>query len=125
MNKNSVTVFVFKFSLYAMVGIILASLFTLVFFIFLLIYSPGYLWLGLPVAFFIIYIRFAKKSLFKTRIVDENRLTFPSDGITYGDNFYPASWLSQSFLIFFATTRFSSVRMTRSLISLVTSIASL
>ena len=106
MNKNSVTVLVFKFSLYAMVGIILASLFTLAFFIFLLIYSPGYLWLWLPVAFFIIYIRFAKKSLFKTRIVDENRLTFSSDGITYGDNFYPANQIEAVAIYLYAFDNF-------------------
>jgi hypothetical protein len=106
MNKNSVTVLVFKFSLDAMIGIILASLFTLAFLIFLLIYAPGYLWLWLPIAFFIIYIRFAKKSLFKTRIVDENRLTFSSDGITYGDNFYPANQIEVVAMYLYAFDNF-------------------
>jgi len=106
MNINSVTVLVFKFSLNAMIGIIFASLITLVFFLLLLVNAPGYLWLWLPVAFFIIYIRFAKKSLFKTRIVDENRLTFSSDGIKYGDVFYPVNKIEAVAIYLYAFDNF-------------------
>ena len=91
MNNDSVTVLVFKYSLSAIFGLILISLFILIFFFFLLFYAPGYLWLCLPVAFIVIYIRNAKKVPFKTRVVDENKLTLSVDGIQYGDDFYPAA----------------------------------
>lgn len=91
MNNDSVTVLVFKYSLSAVLGLILFSGCILVFFFFILFSAPGYLWLCLPVAFFVIYIRYAKKTPFKTRIVDENKLTLATNGIQYGDDFYPAN----------------------------------
>ena len=88
MNNDSVTVLVFKYSVGAIFGLIIMSLFVILFFLFLLVSAPGYLWLFLPLAFIIIYIRYAKKAPFKTRVVDEKKLTLSADGIQYGDDFY-------------------------------------
>jgi hypothetical protein len=106
MNNNSVTVLVFKFDIAAIVGIVFASLFVLIFFLVLLVMAPEYLWLWLPLAFFVIYIRFAKKALFKTRIVDENRLTFSSDGITYGHDYYPTNQIEVVAIYLYAFDNF-------------------
>jgi hypothetical protein len=89
-SSNSVTVPVFTYNLTAIFGLILVSLAVLVFFFFLLVSAPGYLWLCLPVAFVIIYIRYAEKAPFQVRIIDENRLTLSTDGIQYGDDYYSA-----------------------------------
>jgi hypothetical protein len=106
MNTNSVTVLVFKFSIVALLGIIFVSGLTLFFFFYLLISAPGFLWLFLPVATFIIYIRYSKKALFKTRIIDENKLTFSTEGIQYGDEFYPVSEIEAVALYLYAFDNF-------------------
>jgi hypothetical protein len=91
MNNNSVTVLVFKYSLDAILGLIVISFFTLIFFSYFMFVAPGYIWVTLPVVIFIIYIQYAQKSPFKTRIIDENKLTLSTNGIQYGDDRYPVS----------------------------------
>ncbi|MBS1598178.1 MAG: hypothetical protein JST75_08130 [Bacteroidetes bacterium] len=89
-NNNSVTVLVFEYNLAAIFGLVLVSISILIFLFFLLVSAPGYLWLCLPIAFVIIYIRYAEKAPFKARIINKNNLTFSTDGIKYGDDYYPA-----------------------------------
>jgi hypothetical protein len=90
MPANSVTVPVFTFSVTTFLGLIVLSFFTLILFFYLIFVAPQNLWMGLPVVFFIIYIQFAKKAPFKTRIIDDNSLTFSTDGIRYGDDYHAA-----------------------------------
>ncbi|PWT70255.1 MAG: hypothetical protein C5B59_20990 [Bacteroidetes bacterium] len=103
---NSVTVLVFKYSLNAVLALVFVSGLTLLFFFYLLFYAPGYLWLGLPVVGFIIYIQTAKKSPFKTRIIDDKKLTFSSAGIRYGDEHYGASDLEVIAIYLYAFDNF-------------------
>jgi hypothetical protein len=77
----------------AMLWIILASASTLMFGFYMLVYHSDYLWLCLPIVFFILIIRNAESSPFKARIIDEHRLTFSTSGIDYGEDHYPASQL--------------------------------
>jgi hypothetical protein len=73
----------------AVFGLIVISFFTLIFFFYFIFVTPAYIWVTLPVIIFLIYIHYAEKSPFKTRIIDENKLTFSTGGIQYGDDQYP------------------------------------
>jgi hypothetical protein len=90
LSNNSVTVLVFKYNMNAMLKIILVSALTLMFGFYLLVYHTDYLWLCLPIVFFILIIRNAERSPFKARIIDENRLIFSTAGIDYGQDHYSA-----------------------------------
>jgi hypothetical protein len=82
---NSVTILVFKFSLRAIFGLVIISGLTIILFFLIMFVYPAYLWLGLPVVFFIIYIQYTGKAPFKTRIIDDKHLTLSTEGIQYGD----------------------------------------
>ena len=87
-NNNSVTVLVFKFSMDAMIGLVIASFFSLIFFFYFIFINPAYIWVTLPLIIFLVYIKLADKAPFKTRIIDENKLIFSTDGIQYGEDHY-------------------------------------
>ena len=106
MSSNSVTVIVFKFSLRPILWIIFASFLTMILFFYLLFVNPAWLWLGLPVVFFIIYIQSGSKTPYRTRVADENRLTFSTDGIDYGDDHYPVSELEAVAVYLYAFENF-------------------
>jgi hypothetical protein len=89
-----------------MLWIILASAITLMLGFYLLFVNPQYLWLGLPVVLVIIIIRYADSSPFKTRIVEENRLTFSTGGIDYGQVHYAASELESVAIYLYAFENF-------------------
>jgi hypothetical protein len=77
----------------AMLWIILASVMSLLLGFYLLVFHSDYLWICLPIIFFILIIRNAERSPFKARILDENRLTLSTGGIDYGEEHYPADQL--------------------------------
>ncbi|MBS1667632.1 MAG: hypothetical protein JST58_09675 [Bacteroidetes bacterium] len=103
---NSVTVLVFKYNAAAIFGLIAVSALTLLFLLFLLMSGGNFILFFFPVVIFIIYIRFAKKSPFKTRIVDDNSLTLSTAGIKYGDDFYPASEIEAVAIYLYAFENF-------------------
>jgi|SRR5579862_8967147 len=106
MNKNSVTVPIFKYDAAAIFGIVIISAVTLIFLFLLLMSGGDYILLFLPVVVFIIYIRYAKKSPFKTRIVDKNGLTLSTDGITHGSDFYPSTQIEAIAIYLYAFENF-------------------
>jgi hypothetical protein len=90
----------------ALLGLILVSGLTIIFFIYLLVSAPGYLWLFIPLAAIVAYIRYAKTAPFKTRIIDENKLTFSTDGIQYGEDNYPVREIEAVALYLYAFENF-------------------
>ena len=106
MSSNSVTVVVFKYSKVAIFGLIFMSFITLIFFLYFIFAAPGYIWVTLPVVVFLIYIQYAQKSPFKTRIIDENKLTFSTDGIQYGNDQYPAAEIEAVAIYLYAFENF-------------------
>jgi hypothetical protein len=106
MEQNSVGVPVFTYSITALAGIVAASVITLLFFFYLFAYEPGYLWLGLPVVFFIIYIRYAEKAPFKVRVIDKHELLLSTNGIQYGEDHFPVESIEAVALYLYAFENF-------------------
>jgi hypothetical protein len=106
LSEYIVTVPVFKYNLNAMLWIILASALTLMLGFYLVVFNPAYLWLGLPVVFFIVVIRNARSSPFKARIIDVNRLTFSTTGIDYGQDHYSKAELESVAIYLYAFENF-------------------